>query len=95
MYSKALESYPDKAIKGVIEHLATTKREEFEPKIPALPDFLEMVKRQFRKDNPWVPCGDCGTEGLVSREVDGRRVAVRCECFNAWKRRTTAELPAS
>lgn len=87
LYSKGLEEFPDAAIGAVIEHLMLTPRGEYEPTIPALADLREMVRLQVRKDNAWTPCGRCNS-GHVVVEREGHTVAVRCECWISWKKRS-------
>jgi hypothetical protein len=65
------------------------KREEYEAKIPALGDLIDMVKTEVRKKNPYVSCGVC-SNGWKILEHDGGSGAVRCECWLEWKKRGAA-----
>jgi hypothetical protein len=49
-----------------------------------LEGLLVEERCNARKLNPWVPCGGCGTSGMVVTERKGARFAERCECFRRW-----------
>jgi hypothetical protein len=84
-YSKALEAFPDECIAAVLAKLSTSKRGEYEAKIPELGELLDLVKAELRRQHPWKACGDCSNGWVIQCEgLD--RSAVRCECWKEWKR---------
>ena len=52
-----------------------------------LKSIAQEDAQQHEDTDKWIPCGECGTGGHVIVQKDGVQVAVRCECWNAWKRR--------
>lgn len=84
LYSKALEDFTETSIRRVMERLSKSKREEYEAKIPELGELLTMVRMEMRKEHPWKPCGGCGKDGWVIRDLDGGSYAERCDCWKEW-----------
>jgi hypothetical protein len=90
-YSKALEVYPDECISAVLGRLSTSKRAEYESKIPELGGLLDMVRSELRRRHPWVACGCC-SNGWVLTAVGCDRVASRCQCWKDWRSSAPAIL---
>jgi hypothetical protein len=62
--------------------------------LPLPADIEQTLKAIAQEDaekhkdtDKWIPCGECGTGGHVIVQKNGLAVAVRCKCWNAWKRR--------
>ncbi len=87
LYSRGLEAHSLPALMRVIGRMSTTKREEYEPKIPELGELIEMVRLEARKDNPIGDCEVCSNNRIVVVERDGNRFAKDCECRVEWRRR--------
>jgi hypothetical protein len=91
LYARGLERFSIAALKRVVGHLCTTKRAEYEPKIPELGDLIDMVRVEARKDNPIAPCNLCnGSRWVIGEREGGDQFAKRCECWIRWKQRETA-----
>jgi hypothetical protein len=86
LYSRGLEGFSLAAISRVVGRLSTTKREEYEPKIPELADLIDMVRVEARKDHPFVACGNC-LNGMEIIEREGHRFAQDCTCRKEWRHR--------
>jgi hypothetical protein len=85
IYSLALAEFPDAAISSVLMRLATTKREEYEPRIPELGDLIAMVRMEARRQDKPCDCEVCGNSRWVPAMQDGKTMARRCQCFIDWK----------
>lgn len=87
LYSRGLEQCSVPALMRVIGRLSTTRRQDFEPKIPELGDLIEMVRLEARKDNLIGDCAVCNNSRFVMIERDGKRLAKDCDCRIAWRHR--------
>jgi hypothetical protein len=89
VYSKGLERFSIASITNAIAKLSTAKLKEYESRIPALGDLIQIVRIEERKLNPWLPCGDC-VSGFRIVEEDSPHQAVRCQCWLEWKLKDNA-----
>lgn len=81
-------------VRDVLSDFLIAPGQKFFPHPSEIAEALEVCmaneRAQFLKEHPWEPCDAC-MNGMVIEEHDGKRIAVRCQCWLNWKRHLPCE----